>query len=1372
MATILLSAAGAAIGGSVGGTVLGLSMAAVGRFTGAVIGRSIDQRLMGQGSETVETGRVQRLRLTGAGEGDAIAQVYGRMRVAGQVIWATEFLEAVSYQLAGGGGSGGGGKGARRSAPQSFQRVHSYSVSLAIALCEGEITHVGRVWADGQEIGRDSLNMRVYRGTRSQWPDPKIEAVEGAGRVPAYRGTAYVVIEGLALERFGNRVPQFTFEVCRPAQPGTPGHELDPPYAMRGVAILPGSGEYTLAMQPVEMNYGPGSGRLINVNSPSGKADFATSLDELQGELPACRTASLIVSWFGDDLRCGACTIRPKVEQTQFDARGMKWMVCGVTRATALRVALDAAGRPVYGGTPADAAVIQAIQGMKARGLDVMYYPFILMDQMPGNGRPDPYSDAPDQPVLPWRGRITTSEAPGRPGSPDGSAAAAAEVAAFFGTAVAADFLREPVVEAPPPPSPVDSSTDDPENRPSPLLTGSGNPRTESRENAPFELIHGPVAEPPSSPVHYSGPDEWGYRRFILHQAALCRAAGGVESFCIGSEMRGLTQIRGVWNSFPAVAQLIDLAAQVRILLGPHVKITYAADWSEYFGYQPGNGDRFFHLDPLWADPNIDFIGIDNYMPLSDWREGHDHLDAAEWGSIHDLGYLMANVAGGEGYDWYYASDAARAAQIRTPITDGDHAEPWIWRYKDIRNWWENFHHERVGGVRSGTPTGWVPRSKPIRFTEYGCAAVDRATNQPNKFLDPKSSESLLPYHSDGRRDELIQLQYLRAMAGYWTDPANNPVSPVYQAPMVDWDHACAWAWDARPFPFFPNNAGLWSDGGNYARGHWLNGRMSARRLASVVDEVTARAGLRHGDTEGLHGHVRGYLVEQVEEGRGALQPLMLRYGFDAVERDGRLMFRLRDGRGDHWLDPERLVRDPDLDGVLEQTRASEAELAGRVRLRFVEADGDYDVIAEEAILPDEASRGVSTSEMALSMTRGEGRQTVERWLSDARMATDTLRLSLPASRLEAGAGDVIVVPEKGGEGYFRIDRVEQMGQAQRIDAVRIVPESSPVADFEAAAPRPRAFTAAAPVTPFFLDLPLMSGDEVPHAPHLAVTAEPWPGAAALYAADGDADYVLNTVLAARTPVGMSETALAPAPIGRIDRGEGLVVRMLSGGLQSVDDLGFLGGANLCAIGDGTPDGWELFQFRDADLVGEDTYMLRHRLRGQLGTEAAMAAPWPEGSFVVRLDGSARQIALTEAKRGLARYYRIGPAERGFDDLSYRGARLAFDGLGLRPLSPVHLRLEGMAGHDRRVSWIRRTRIGGDRWEGPDVPLGEEMERYVVRVMQGEVLRREETVETPEWIYGVDAQDEDGTTGAFEIQVAQMSGLFGPGAVARLAVEG
>ncbi len=84
MATVLLSAAGAVIGGSIGGTFAGLSSVVIGRAVGATLGKAIDQRLMGQGSDVVETGRVDKGRVSNGGGGDGIAQVYGRMRMGGR----------------------------------------------------------------------------------------------------------------------------------------------------------------------------------------------------------------------------------------------------------------------------------------------------------------------------------------------------------------------------------------------------------------------------------------------------------------------------------------------------------------------------------------------------------------------------------------------------------------------------------------------------------------------------------------------------------------------------------------------------------------------------------------------------------------------------------------------------------------------------------------------------------------------------------------------------------------------------------------------------------------------------------------------------------------------------------------------------------------------------------------------------------------------------------------------------------------------------------------------------------------------------------------------------------------------------------------
>ncbi len=1289
MATLLLSAAGAAIGAGFGGTVIGLSGAVIGRAIGATLGRVIDQRLMGAGSDAVEIGRVDRLRLSSAGEGAAISQVWGRMRVAGQVIWATEFQENSTRS--------GGGKGA----PQPKTVEFSYSISVGIALCEGEITRIGRIWADGAEVVASTLNLRVYTGTEDQLADPKISAVEGTGKAPAYRGIAYVVIEDLDLSPYGNRVPQFTFEVLRRAKSGLDSEPSDIAAAVQAVSLIPGTGEYGLATTRVHYNLERGVSRSANVHSASGKTDFATSLDQLTEELPLCQSVSLVVSWFGSDLRCGECHIFPKVVQNGFEGVGQTWRAGGVTRGQAEVVPLSE-GRSVYGGTPSDASVIEAITALRLQGQEVMFYPFILMDQLEGSDLPDPYSDVAEQAALPWRGRITLSVAPGRPGSPDRSATAASEVAAFFGTVAPSNFT---------------------------VTNGQ---------------------------VNYTGVADWGYRRFILHYAHLCVAAGGVDAFCIGSEMRGLTQIRGALDVFPAVAALRQLAADVRGILGPATKISYAADWTEYFGHQT-DGNVYFHLDPLWADVNVDFIGIDNYMPVSDWRDSDAHADIG-YGSVHSLDYLRANIAGGEGFDWYYDSPEGRAAQRRLQIEDGAHNEPWVYRYKDLKSWWSNLHHERQADVRSVFPTAWVPGSKPIRFTEYGCAAIDKGGNEPNKFVDLKSSESALPRFSNGRRDDLIQMQYYRAYSQHFAYAANNPVSTLYGGAMVDMARAHAWAWDARPFPEFPTQTEVWSDGPNYTRGHWLNGRVSNQSLEAVVAEICDRSGMSTLDARKLYGVVRGYLQSETGTARSVLQPLMLAYGFDALERDGTLRFEMRAGRAIATLDRELLALASDLDGTFETTRTSEVEIAGKVRLGFVEAEGNYEIRQAEAIFPDEVSFGVSQSEMPLVMTSTEAQATVERWLSEARVARDTARFALPKSKLGLGAGDVVRVDNS----LYRIDRVEQ-GDAQLIEAVRVEPGVYRLSDGAEERVFPRQFYAPVPVYPVFLDLPLLTGSEVEHAPHVAVTAAPWPGTVAIWSSSEDAGYELNRTIAGPSVIGVTQSPLLAARPGVLDRGAPLRIKVTGGTLSSASLDAVLNGSNAMAIGDGSSDNWEVFQFVEAQVVAPDTYELSLRLRGQLGTDGIMPPVWPTGSEVVLLDRAPVQIDLALSSRGLARYYRVGVAGRGYADPTVVTRIEAFDGIGLRPYPVAHIKAVRTLANALDLSWIRRTRIDGDSWQSSEVPLGEDSEIYQVRVRSGATILSEAFATSSSWSYSAAQQAIDGVSVPFRIEVAQISDRFGPG---------
>jgi hypothetical protein len=336
-----------------------------------------------------------------------------------------------------------------------------------------------------------------------------------------------------------------------------------------------------------------------------------------------------------------------------------------------------------------------------------------------------------------------------------------------------------------------------------------------------------------------------------------------------------------------------------------------------------------------------------------------------------------------------------------------------------------------------------VPRSKPVWFTEMGCAALDKATNQPNKFLDAMSSESVLPHFSDGRRDDVIQAAYVRAMTEFWGDPANNPARAAYgrtgAGRMIDMSRAHVWCWDARPFPAFPGRTDLWSDGPAWERGHWLNGRAGAVPLADVVAELCREAGVRAFDTEGLRGLVRGYTLSGGESGRAALQPLMLAHGFDAVERDGVLGFVMRGGQLDAEIGPDDMALAEEVEAV-EVTRAADAELAGRVRLTHVEAGGDYATRTAETVLPGSEFLAVSDSELAMALTRGEGQAMAERWLSEAAVARDSVRFALPPSMSHLGPGDVVRLSEDRAEARrWRIDRIERAG-AITVDAVRVEP--------------------------------------------------------------------------------------------------------------------------------------------------------------------------------------------------------------------------------------------------------------------------------------------------------------------------------------------
>lgn len=1267
MATLALAAVGAAAGGALlpsGISLLGatLSGAAIGSQIGALAGSYVDNALFGaSGGKVVEGPRLQKVHLTASTEGAPIPRIYGRARLGGQVIWADGLQEQQVRSSSGGSGKGLPSPGA---ATRSVE--YRYSASFAVALCEGEISGLGRVWADGRELDIARLVYRLYTGSEDQVADVLISAKLGADAAPAFRGTAYIVFQDLPLAEFGNRIPQLSFEVVRTVDRF--GEKI------RGIVMIPGSGEFVYATEPVSQTFGLGRSQAENVHTLAGETDWQVSVDQMQSALPNVSAVSLVVSWFGTDLRAGQCQLRPGVERTQKATAPIEWSVAGVARAGAYVVSMRE-GRPAYGGTPSDQTVVAAIEDLKARGLDVIMTPFILMDVPEGNTLADPYGGA-AQGAYPWRGRITCHPAAGQPGTPDKTATAAAQIAAFVGTAAPGHFA----------------------------LSGKT--------------------------VIYSGPVEWSLRRMVLHQAYLAKAAGGVSAFVIGSELRGLTTVRSSASDYPFVAALVALAADVKAILGSGTKVLYAADWSEYFGHQPGDGsgDVYFHLDPLWASASIDAIGIDCYWPLADWRDGMDHADAiAGWRSIHDPAYLRANVRGGEGFDWFYANEADRRAQIRTPITDGA-GKPWVFRFKDIAAWWGNAHYNRPGGVESTTPTAWVPQSKPFWLTEIGCPAVDKGANQPNVFVDPKSSEDALPYFSRGTRDDLIQRRTIDAMISTFDPddpefvPAANPISEVYSGRMVSVDHILPYCWDARPYPAFPTALDVWGDGANWALGHWLNGRLAGGALDKTLAALLEDYGFDRGSIAAMPGTVQGYMIDRVMSAREALQPLELAYFLDVVESDGRVTFRARGQSA-----PIALVSGGDLveanvgGPLITVTRGQETDLPASAKISFIDGDRDFQPAVAEARRLAGSSGRVAQAELPIVIDALTAQPLSETWLFESWSMRERYALTLPPSRLAVEAGDVLMLTAAGQSRQIRVTEIGDHG-AREIEGRSFDPDVYLGSPSGAREPRMGPDVYVGQPAAFFLDLPLLRGDEPETAGYVAASQSPWPGGVAIYSSPEATGFVLRGIASARATMGVTVTAMGPGPLGVFDYGTRLRVDVGEAQLLSISVLQCVAGGNLAAVR--TPEGeWEVFQFLNATLVSPGVYELTGLLRGQAGSEHAMRAPLAAGAPFVLLDETVVRLPLTASDIDLELNWRYGPANRNVGDAAYVPITYAFRGVGARPYAPAHVRGQRVAG-DLAISWIRRTRMGGDSWTVSEVPLSETDERYEVDILDGTMIKR------------------------------------------------
>jgi len=693
---------------------------------------------------------------------------------------------------------------------------------------------------------------------------------------------------------------------------------------------------------------------------------------------------------------------------------------------------------------------------------------------------------------------------------------------------------------------------------------------------------------------------------------------------------------------------------------------------------------------------------------------------------------------------------------VRTPIVDTAHAEDWVFRPKDLKGWWSNAHHERPGGLRSATPTAWVPGMKPIRLTEFGCAAVDRGANAPNLFQDAKSSETALPSGSTGARDDRMQRRALEAVLAHYAEPDNNPAASLYAGRMLE--AADAWCWDARPYPAFPGRSDVWADAGAWRTGHWLNGRL-AGETRDLIAAILKRGGLDEGGFEigPVAGEVQGYVIDRPMRTRDALEPLLAGLGLVAAERGGKVAV-LGEGAVDLTLAEEAMAL-PDEGSSVRADRRLEAQ-PGAARVRFIDGNADYQTGA--VVVRSGGEAGGVDLDLPAACTAATARAAAERVLAGADGRSLTVALG-PLEMLTLEPGDRVEV--EGWAGLWRVLRLDQDETPSGV--LEPVVDVATGEDDAVPGPGEPGSVVGAPFLRL-LELPPLPGAENDGRALAVVAADPWRVMQVFAGVSADALTARGEARSSAT-VGVLVEALAPGQPWRWDEIGEVRVRLEGRDPESRSDQAVLGGANAVAVE--TKAGWEIVQFRNATPDDGGVWRLTGLLRGQQGTEAAREAGASAGAICVMLDEALARVASPRGERGLPLIWRAGPLGGPAGGAGVSEVMQTLTGLHERPWRPVHLRLAAES-EGRRVVWRGRSRIDGDRWDGE--AAGADPLRFRVRVLAGEAVRREVVVEGESWTYAAGdlAMDFPGGVGAdATLAVAQWGEGYGWGDEARAGLR-
>jgi len=515
----------------------------------------------------------------------------------------------------------------------------------------------------------------------------------------------------------------------------------------------------------------------------------------------------------------------------------------------------------------------------------------------------------------------------------------------------------------------------------------------------------------------------------------------------------------------------------------------------------------------------------------------------------------------------------------------------------------------------------------------------------------------------------------------------------------------------------------------------------SPEDLASVVADLCSKAGLlpHEYDASALAGEqVRGYAIGSMDAVKSSLDPLMVAYDFQYVESDWQIKFVKKGGSSVFTFVSDDLGVSNEKELVV-PTRISENENVRKITVKYISEERDHQTSAQEAFrildpLPTSFSKNKDTIDVPILFRVDEAQNIARRVLGRVWTERTLLQWSAPPKYLGVDPTDIVTVIADGTTHTAQVQDSGHGGGFQtkvraRSDDAAALTNSQGFGSFGDFVSPTIALTFRTQVA--VMDGPLVNSADDPGPGQFTIRSQfiygrsDFPGASADW---GPINQGLNDWFAKSTAAqhGKAVTVLGAAGLGQdgspgsvhtLDTVNTVEVFMANGvTLQSAtDDIGFLEcdaetGGTCCYLGG------EIIQAKTATLQGSGTYLLSDLLRARFGTEQFAMDHGAGDAVVILRPGQDDSVHV--AQRGnelIGTTYGIEATINGSSQVEQ--AEHLFIGRSLRPYAPAMLDGERDASDNLTARWVRRDRVPADGvgWgdeEDDTLPLSEVQEEY------------------------------------------------------------